>query len=478
MHPDPAGFVRLMNNCYIICPHKLSTIMATDTQTDTRFTGPQIISVTELNQTVARLLERSIPLCWISGEVSNFTRAASGHWYFTLKDAQAQVRAVMFKSRAMGADFLPREGEKVEVRATVSLYAPRGDYQLNVEGIRRAGMGNLYEAFLQLKQKLSQAGLFDEARKQTPPPFPHCIGIVTSPQAAALKDILITLRRRTPHVRIIIYPTPVQGNGAAAKIGEAIQTAMARNECQVLLLARGGGSIEDLWAFNDEQLAYTIASCPIPVIAGIGHETDFTIADFVADVRAPTPTAAAEMAVTARLDLIRQIEQHATRLRRTFRHYLDQENQRLDHFSRRLVSPLAYLRSERTRLLGLQMQMNHAVKTAQQLALHQFERLKQKLISRSPDVIQSGHQLQRVSQQLQTQTRQFMQLHRQNLNSLQVQLEMLNPQRTLERGYAIVSDRKGHLILRPGQFHAPDTITVRMAEGEVDLGIVSVQEKI
>jgi len=446
--------------------------------TDTPFTRPQIISVTELNQTVARLLERSIPLCWICGEVSNFTRASSGHWYFTLKDAQAQVRAVMFKSRAMGADFLPREGEKVEVRATVSLYAPRGDYQINVEAIRRAGLGNLYEAFLQLKQKLSDAGLFDTARKQSLPPFPHCIGIVTSREAAALRDILITLRRRAPHVNIIIYPTPVQGNGAAAKIALAIQTAMARNECDVLILARGGGSIEDLWAFNDEQLAQVIAACPIPVIAGIGHETDFTIADFVADVRAATPTAAAEMAVTERSDLIRQIEQNATRLRRTLRHYLDQENQTLDHFSRRLISPLAYLRSERARLLGLQMQMNHNVKTAQRLALFKFEQLKQRLMSRSPDVIQSGRQLQRVSQQIQSQTRQLLSQQRQKLNNLHTQLEMLNPQRTLERGYAIVSDKKGQVLVHPKQFHAPDTITLRMAAGEIDLGIISVQEKI
>jgi len=253
---------------------------------------------------------------------------------------------------------------------------------------------------------------------------------------------------------------------------------MARNECQVLILARGGGSIEDLWSFNDEQLAHVIASCPLPVIAGIGHETDFTIADFVADVRAATPTAAAEMAVTARVDLIRQIEQNATRLRRTLRHYLDQENQTLDHFSRRLISPLAYLRSERARLLGLQMQMNHNLKTAQRLALFKFEQLKQRMMSRSPDVIQSGHALQRVSQQLQSQTRQFLILQRQKLNNLQAQLEMLNPQRTLERGYAIVSDKKGHLLLHPNQFQAPATITVRMADGQVDLGIISVQEQI
>ena len=446
--------------------------------TEPTFSAPKIISVSELNQSVARLLERSIPLCWISGEVSNFTRASSGHWYFTLKDAQAQVRAVMFKSRAMGVDFVPREGEKIEVRASVTLYAPRGDYQLNVEGMRRAGLGNLYEAFLQLKQKLSHAVLFDELRRLTLPAFPRCIGIVTSKEAAALKDILITLQRRAPHVSVIIYPTPVQGSGAAAKIAQAIESAAARNECDVLILARGGGSIEDLWAFNDEQLAYVIDRCAIPVISGIGHETDFTIADFVADVRAPTPTAAAEMAVTARTDSVRQLEQCATRIRRTLRHVLDQHNQTLDHLARRLISPLAYLRSERVRLLGLHRQLEHIVKTSQRLALFEFEQLKQRFLSNPPDTRHFGNQLQHLVRQFQTQTRQYLTLQEQKLNTLQVQLELLNPQRTLERGYAIILDKKGHVLQRPDQFRVSDTISVKLAQGEVDLGIASVQEKI
>ena len=238
-----------------------------------------------------------MPLTWVSGEISNFTRASSGHWYFTLKDNAAQVRAVMFRGRAQYADFQPREGDKVEVRALVTLYAPRGDYQLSVEAIRRAGVGNLYEAFLRLKAQLTQEGLFDPERKRALPVFPKTVGIVTSPQAAALRDILTALRRRAPHVNVILYPTPVQGDGAGNKIAQAIATAADRAECDVLLVCRGGGSIEDLWAFNEEIVARTIAHSPIPVIAGIGHETDFTIADFAADLRAATPTAAAEQAV-------------------------------------------------------------------------------------------------------------------------------------------------------------------------------------
>ena len=436
--------------------------------------SPQVITVAELNQSVARLLERSIPLCWISGEISNFTRASSGHWYFTLKDAQAQVRAVMFKSRTLSTDFIPREGEKIEVRATVTLYAPRGDYQLNVEGIRRAGLGNLYEAFLQLKQKLSDAGLFDVQRKQTLPPFPKCIGIVTSPQAAALRDILITLQRRAPHVSVIIYPTPVQGNGAAQKISQAIDLAVSRNECDLLIVARGGGSIEDLWAFNDEYLACTIAKCTIPVIAGIGHETDFTIADFVADVRAPTPTAAAEIAVAARAELLLKLEKNSAQLRRALRYRIDQENQTLDTLSRRLINPLAYIRSERAKLLSLHMQMKHIVSNSHKLAFYQHAQLKQKLLTHSPDITQKKNLVLQYSRKIQNRTLQFFQTHQHNLNTLQVQLELLNPQRTLERGYAIILDQSGKLMQQPEEFKAPANITVKLAKGKVSLDISKV----
>lgn len=439
-------------------------------------TTSQILTVSELNQSVALLLERTIPLCWIAGEVSNFTRAASGHWYFTLKDDQAQARAVMFKSRSIGADFIPREGEKVEVRATVTLYAPRGDYQLSVEGIRRAGLGNLYEAFLKLKQKLSDAGLFGADRKKRLPGFPACIGIVTSPQAAALRDILITLKRRAPHVNVILYPTPVQGNGSAEKIVRAIQVAASRNECDVLLVARGGGSIEDLWSFNDEQVAYAICACPIPIIAGIGHETDFTIADFVADLRAPTPTAAAEIAVAARADLVFQIEHLATQLHRALRRQLDQQGQTVDTFSRRLVSPITAIRNECLKLAGMQMKIKHTFQTAIRQHHFRFEQLKQGLIQQAPNMMRQRNQLQQLTQQLQHNAHRQLTLQQHMLTNLNAQLELLNPQRTLDRGYAIVLDKKGKVIRKPDQFKAPGHITVRLAQGEVDLGVASVQE--
>ena len=258
-------------------------------------TPTKVITVSELNRMARNVLEQSFPLFWVSGEVSNFTRAASGHWYFSLKDAGAQVRCVMFKGRNSYVDFVPREGDKIEARCTVTLYEARGDFQLTVEFVQRAGLGALFEAFEKLKNKLALEGLFDESGKQTIPKHPKRIGIVTSADAAALRDVLTTLRRRMPNIPVLIYPTPVQGKGAAQWIANAINTAHERAECDVLIICRGGGSIEDLWQFNEEIVARAIANCSIPTISGVGHETDFTICDFVADMRAATPTAAAEL---------------------------------------------------------------------------------------------------------------------------------------------------------------------------------------
>ena len=264
---------------------------------------PHIISVSELNRLARDVLEQSFPLFWVSGEISNFTRAASGHWYFSLKDESAQVSCVMFRGRNSYLDWSPKEGDKVEARALVTLYEARGSFQLTIEFLQRAGAGALFEAFEKLKTKLQQEGLFDAAFKQAIPAHPKQIGIVTSSDAAALHDVLTTLRRRMPNIPVVIYPTPVQGKGASTQIANAINSAHQRNECDVLIICRGGGSMEDLWQFNEEIVARAIANCKIPTISGVGHETDFTICDFVADVRAPTPTAAAELASPSRESL-------------------------------------------------------------------------------------------------------------------------------------------------------------------------------
>ena len=393
--------------------------------------APPVLTVSALNQAVARLLERSFPLAWVSGEVSNFTRAASGHWYFTLKDDAAQVRAVMFRGRAQHAGFTPKNGDKVEVRALVTLYAPRGDFQLNVEAIRRSGTGNLYEAFLKLKDKLAAEGLFSSERKRPLPVFPRSIGLITSPQAAALHDVLTSFARRAPHVQIMLYPTPVQGEGAGQKIAQALATASRRAECDVLLLCRGGGSLEDLWAFNEEIVARAIVSSHIPVICGVGHETDITIADFAADLRAPTPTAAAELATRAQDDWLNELYGLTETFTRIMARRVQDAGQAMDHLSRRLLRPSARIAGERLALQALASRAAHAARTR---------------------LTAGGHALA----------------------SLRAQLALLNPQRTLARGYAIVTDAQGEIVRAPAQLHPKESITLRMAEGEAVVGIESV----
>ena len=437
--------------------------------------GPPVLTVSALNQAVARALERNFPLLWVAGEISNFTRAASGHWYFTLKDDAAQVRAVMFKGRAQYADFSPREGDKVEVRTLVTLYAPRGDYQLNVEAIRRAGVGNLYEAFLRLKQKLEQEGLFDAASKRPIPSFVHCIGIVTSPQAAALHDILSALRRRAPHVRVILYPTPVQGEGAAASIAHAIQTASRRAECEVLLVARGGGSMEDLWSFNDEAVARAIAACRMPVIAGIGHETDFTIADFAADLRAPTPTAAAELCTTPRADWLAGLHSQAAQLNRAFKRQLAEHAQSVDWMTRRLISPSARITHERLKLQAWQARLEHATRIPATQARYTLQHLQTRLQNRLPDTAAKRLLLAGYSRRLSHAASRLSQRRQQALAAQTAQLELLNPQRTLERGYAIVSDAKGQVLRSPSALQARSKITLRLAAGSAEVDIAAVQ---
>ncbi|GGI53457.1 exodeoxyribonuclease VII large subunit [Oxalicibacterium solurbis] len=442
----------------------------------TESASPSVLTVSALNQAVARMLERSFPLTWIGGEISNFTRAASGHWYFTLKDDAAQVRAVMFRGRAQYADFTPREGDRVEVRALVTLYAPRGDYQLNVEAIRRAGVGNLYEAFLQLKEKLAAEGLFDAARKRPLPDFVRTIGIVTSPQAAALRDVLTTLRRRAPHVRVVLYPTPVQGEGAASKIAQAIATASARNECDVLLVCRGGGSIEDLWSFNHEIVARTIVGCDIPVIVGVGHETDFTIADFAADLRAPTPTAAAELAALPRADWLAQLEGHADDLQYALRKRISDTSQTLDWLSRRLISPSAYIAHERVKLQNLQARLHHAHRMPLDTARFALAQLRQRWQAQLPDTRAPRIRIAAHARHLTSCVSAHLDRRQRHLSALSAQLEMLNPQRTLERGYAIVTDEKGQVVRTPRQLQPHKHVTLRLADGTAQIGIASVQQ--
>ncbi len=435
---------------------------------------PSVLTVSQLNQAVGRLLEKNFPLTWISGEISNFTRAASGHWYFTLKDATAQVRAVMFRGRAQYVDFAPREGDRIEVRATVGLYAARGDFQLNVEAMRKAGVGNLYEAFLRLKAKLAAEGLFEASRKRELPAFPRTVGIVTSPQAAALRDVLTAFRRRAPHLSLILYPTAVQGEGSADKIASAIATASRRAECDLLIVCRGGGSLEDLWSFNEEPVARAIAACSMPVVCGVGHETDITIADFVADLRAPTPTAAAELAATPTEDWQAELYALAQGLTDALRRQLGEQAQTLDWLAHRLQSPAMAIQHQQLRLAGLATRLGHATSAPLAASRYRLSQAQNRLRHAKPDTRIAGARLASEFARLRTVFAAAEVARRHALASASDRLELLAPQRTLERGYAILQDEQGAILRDPAQLSPPQRLNVSLAGGRRQIDVSGV----
>ncbi|MCO5107507.1 MAG: exodeoxyribonuclease VII large subunit [Burkholderiaceae bacterium] len=408
-------------------------------------------------------MQRSVPPVWVTGELSNVTRAASGHWYFTLKDAAAQVRAVMFRGRAQYVDFSPREGDRVEVRASVTLYEPRGDYQLAVESMRRAGAGDLYQRFLQLKARLQAEGLFDPQRKRPLPALPRAIGIVTSPQAAALRDVLTTLRRRSPGVPVVVYPTPVQGADAPAAIVAALGAAARRRECDVLLLVRGGGSIEDLWAFNDEAVARAVAASPIPVVSGVGHETDFTIADFVADQRAPTPTAAAALAAPDRRELLQAADALGERIARAWARLVESLEQRLDTGARLLRSPSTQWQERALRLRALADRIAAAGRHSLEQRAMGVERLRAGL--RAPRLDVAAHRLDAAAQGLLRVAQVSLDRREERIGRLEGALALVSPQAVLERGYAIVRDAAGQVVRAPGDTAVGDALSVTLARG-------------
>ena len=361
-----------------------------------------VLSVTELLRSVRDTLERRFPLLWVRGELSNLTNAPSGHRYFTLKDRGAQADCVMFRSRAAAAEHAMqaplREGLQVEAQVLVTLYEPRGRFQLTVEALRPAGLGPLYERFLRLKEALEREGLFDPALKRALPPYPRAIGVITSRAAAALHDVLTTLARRNPAVSVIVYPTPVQGEGAAGRIVAALRSANRRAECEVLLLVRGGGSIEDLWSFNEEIVARAIRASRIPVLVGVGHESDFTIADFAADQRAPTPTAAAELATPSRSQLLGNIADCARCLAREMRRRLQYAAQALDGAAKRLVHPAERLRRSEQTLGQLRARLGLALSHRVHRSISHLERLQASLVGLDPQaVLARGYSITRNS---------------------------------------------------------------------------------
>ncbi|MEW9582080.1 exodeoxyribonuclease VII large subunit [Paraburkholderia sp. DGU8] len=441
--------------------------------------GEVVVPVSALNRAIGTMLERSFPLVWVAGEVSNFTRAASGHWYFSIKDAQAQMRCVMFRGRAQYAEFTPREGDRIEVRALVTMYEPRGELQLSVEAVRRTGQGRLYEAFLRLKAQLEAEGLFAAERKRALPSHPRAIGIVTSLQAAALRDVLTTLSRRAPHIPVIVYPAPVQGVGVGSKLAAMVEAASARREVDVLIVCRGGGSIEDLWAFNEEVLARAIAQSAIPVVSGVGHETDFTIADFAADARAPTPTGAAELVSPQRVLLLRELDQRHAALARGFGRMMERRAQQLDWLARRLVSPLERLTRQRTHLHQLSVRLASAGARPVREARARFSLLQMRWQRWRPDLAAHRTRLGNLAQRLDAALLRQHERQVARIDTLAARLEVLSPQRTLERGYAAMIDaRSGRAVRAPSSLKPGRRLTVHLAEGSADIALADVQERL
>ena len=438
-----------------------------------------VYTVSRLNHEARGLLESGFPLLWIEGELSNLSRPSSGHMYFTLKDEQAQVRCAMFRGRNRLLRFKPADGTKVLIRAQVSLYVARGEFQLIVEHMEEAGEGALQRAFEELKRKLAAEGLFADELKCPLPTFPRQVGVITSATGAAVRDVLTTLRRRFPALPVVVYPVPVQGQAAAPAIAEALATANRRAECDVLILTRGGGSLEDLWSFNEPEVARAIRTSDLPVVVGVGHEVDVTIADLAADLRAPTPTAAAERVAPDRAALTQRLQTGRQRLGRAAERRLQDRAQRLDGVRRRLVHPGRRLRllrertdSDRTRLLRAlrhSLDRHHQGLTALTARLHRVGPAQ-----RIPREREHLHQLRgRLTRAF---TREALPRRRDNLTALARQLEAVSPLGTLARGYAIA--RKDDQILRrAAEAEVGDAVNVQLSEGSLDCQVTGKREE-
>lgn len=458
-----------------------------------------IFTVSRLNQTVRELLEGEMGQVWLTGEISNFTQPASGHWYFTLKDNRAQVRCAMFRNSNRRVAFAPRNGQQILVRASLTLYEPRGDYQLVAESMQPAGDGLLQQQFEQLKERLSAEGLFDQIHKKPLPNPARRVGVITSASGAALHDILNILKRRDPSLPVVIYPTQVQGQDAPGQIVRAINRANNRDECDVLIVGRGGGSLEDLWSFNDERVARAIFESRLPVVSAVGHETDVTISDFVADLRAPTPSAAAELVSRNQLELARQLQAQRRRLEMAMDYFMAHRQQMFTRMQHRLQQQHPHLRLARqqTALIKLRRRLDDSMQVRLRQARRRQEHVLQRLSQQAP-LPRVNHAQQRL-QSLRYQLQQAMsrRLNRQGeiqalryrltqsitrqLNDRQrafgmlcSQIEAVSPLKTLSRGFSVTTDTQGALVKQTRQIKTGDILTTRLQDGRVESQVLSI----
>ena len=416
---------------------------------------PRIWGVGVLCRAIADAIEARFNPIAVRGEVSGFIRASSGHCYFTLKDPQGQLRCAMFKRSAQMLKFAPKDGQSVEVFGRLGVYEPRGELQLVVESMRTTGQGTWFEQFLKLKAQLEAEGLFNADRKRPIPERPRAIGIVTSLGAAALHDVATALQRRVPHIPVVLSPALVQGADAPASLLQALQALSAKPEIDVILLVRGGGSLEDLWAFNDEQLARAIVACPVPIISGVGHETDFTIADFCADLRAPTPTAAAELCAVSQTDLVHQVMGLQELMQNLVHRQIDKSSQGLDLAQSRIGRPSQAISQQVLRVTRLEQSMLQRMASITQACQH--------------DLINKKAHLQRA-------LGQTLQNSQQRVQRSQLRLGLLNPRLVLERGFAWLSDEKGVAISSVNQTKVGQSVQATLADGLVDLSVVRTKQ--
>ena len=442
-------------------------------------TDRRIYSVSQLNRSVRQLLETQLPLLWVEGEISNFARPASGHWYLSLKDDQAQVRCAMFRNANQRVNFQPANGTQILVRCRAGLYEGRGEYQLIIEHMEEAGTGALQRKFEQLKQQLANEGLFDNQHKQPMPTAVSHIGVITSATGAAIKDILSVLDRRFPAIKVSIFPTAVQGEQAAGQIVDALAMANQQSQCDALIVGRGGGSLEDLWPFNEESVARAIFNSKIPIVSAVGHEVDFTIADFVADLRAPTPSAAAELLSPDGQDLLDQFMGFEILLSEALIRKIRQLEQRADFLQKRLQHPGRKLQQQGQHMTQLRIRLQRAIAAQLQQQRAQMDQLQNKLLGQSPEqtiihgqqrITQSVKQLMRSMQQQlankQTKTDQAMHL-----------LDTVSPLSTLGRGYAIIRDQHNAVIKTVTEVKSGDQLISQLADGEIVVSVNTTNTK-
>lgn len=426
-----------------------------------------VISVSDLNRRVRLAIEKFLPSCWISGEISNSTRASSGHWYFTLKDPHSTVKCVFFRNRNQFLDWVPSEGDQVEVRAQPTLYEPRGDFQLAIDAMRKSGLGALYENFLKLKAKLEAEGLFDKAEKKPPPKYPKRLGVVTSLEGAALQDVLKTLLTRWPQCPIVIYPTNVQGSDAPIQLTNAIDVACRRNECDVILLTRGGGSLEDLQAFNDERLARRIASSNIPIIAAIGHETDASIAEFVASVRTATPTAAAQYAVPDKEEIRQGVVSSQHRLQRSVARLVQFQMQKVDSVTRRVIHPGNEIASKIRYLDQITRRLTRSNHYIFQQHRQKLAYLVGRLDGSAPDCKLKLNQVRNLHKNLKISLNSKLEKMRNRVELRLMSVQQNNPEWALERGFCIAKTDDGRLLHGIGDISPGSTLMLQMKDGEI-----------